>query len=106
MPAASAPLTVCILGHEYTLDAPADAHPHLHEAARQLDKGMRRRKAREPAAEREHLAILAALDLLCTTPRERDLARGLTALQCKLDRLEAVLSADGETSPGDTHTEF
>jgi len=99
-------LNVRILGRDYALEAAAEAHPRLAEAARRLDAGMRAHQAQDPVADTAQLAVLAALDLFRAAPsmsalHEREIARGLAALQRKLDRLDAALVAPEPAASSD-----
>jgi len=103
MPVPHPTLRVRILDRDYTLNAAADTHLRLKDAARQLDTAMRAQQMRDPAADTAQLAVLAALELLrtpqtATSLHERDIARGLTALHRKLDHLDAIMSVPVPTS--------
>jgi len=90
--------TVRIFGHDYTVNTNADDRPCLDETARKLDQAMRTCQARNPGASGEHLAVLAALELVRTgstpisTLDKSNIAIALAALRRKVDRLEAALA--------------
>jgi len=93
---------VRVYDHDYTLAASADTHLRLDELARQLDLKMREHQVQQPAAEPEQLAVAAALELLHaapTTVNGRNVANQLTALQRKIERLEALLAPSPALSP-------
>jgi len=106
MPAPHPTLNVRILDRVYTLDAAADTHPRLKEAARQLDSRMRAQQAHHPSADATQLAILTALELVRASQasrlHERDIGKSLTALQRKLDRLDVAMSTLESVPPDES----
>jgi len=101
-------LRLRILDRDYTLDAPANTHLRLKEAARHLDGLMRAQQAQDPAADATQLAVLAALEWVnspaMSSLHERDIAKSLSALQRKLDRLDAAMSIPSPALPDDATT--
>jgi len=101
MPRPRLPHQVRIFDRDYTLEAAADARSRLDAIARELDLKMRTFQARQPDAAPEQLAVLAALDLLqsCDHLHESAIARELTALEHKIERLEALILPSTPVTP-------
>jgi len=93
---------VRVFDHDYTLATSIDTCPRLDELARQLDLKMREQRAQQPAAGPEQLAVVAALELLHAAPARadnRNIGHQLTALQRKIERLEALLTPSSALPP-------